>query len=76
MRGWVGCLQLVLVLDSAVILGSVSRGTHDYMSLSQIRVSTNLEVQVPIFIFKNAVPTVQKTQYVSIIKNNRRILFL
>jgi hypothetical protein len=33
-------------LASAVILRSESRGTHDYISLSQIRDSPNLEGQV------------------------------
>jgi hypothetical protein len=41
---------LLLVLASAVILGSKSRGTHDHILLSQIRVSPNLEDQVPVFI--------------------------
>jgi hypothetical protein len=36
-RGRVCRLQLVLVLASAVILGSESRGTCDYILLSQIR---------------------------------------
>jgi hypothetical protein len=40
---------LLLVFASAVILGSESRGTHDHMLLSQIRVSPNLEGQVTIF---------------------------
>jgi hypothetical protein len=40
-----GRLQLLLVLASAVILGSESRGTHDHISLSQIR-----EGPVPVFI--------------------------
>jgi hypothetical protein len=43
-------LQLLLVLTSAVILGSESRGTHDHILLSQIRDSSNLEDQVPVFI--------------------------
>jgi hypothetical protein len=42
-RGWVCRLQLLLVLDSAVILRSESRGTHDHILLSQIRDSPNLE---------------------------------
>jgi hypothetical protein len=41
--------QLLLVLDSAVILGSESRRTRDHILLSQIRDSPNLEGQVPIF---------------------------
>jgi hypothetical protein len=50
-RGRVCRLQLLLALASTVILRSESRGTHDHILLSQIRVSTNLEVQVPVFIF-------------------------
>jgi hypothetical protein len=45
-REWVCRLQLLVVLASAVILGSESRGTHDHISLS----SFNLEGQVPVFI--------------------------
>jgi hypothetical protein len=46
-----GCrLQLLLLLASAVILRSDSRGTHDHILLSQIRDSPNLEDQVPLFI--------------------------
>jgi hypothetical protein len=37
MTGRVCRLQLLLVLASAVILGSQSRGTHDPILLSQIR---------------------------------------
>jgi hypothetical protein len=44
-------LQLQLVLASAVILVSESCGTYDRILLSQIRDSSNLEGQVPIFIF-------------------------
>jgi hypothetical protein len=43
-------LQLMLVLASAVILGSESRETRDHILLSQIRDSPNLEGQVPIFL--------------------------
>jgi hypothetical protein len=43
-------LHLLLVLASAVILGSESRGTRDHILLSQIRDSPNLEGQVPVFI--------------------------
>jgi hypothetical protein len=43
-------LQLLLVLASAVILGSESRGTRDHILLSQIRDSPNLEGQDPVFI--------------------------
>jgi hypothetical protein len=49
-RGWVCRLQLLLVLASAVILRSDSRGTHDHILLSQIRDSPNLEGQVPVCI--------------------------
>jgi hypothetical protein len=48
-----GCvchLQLLLVLTSAVIHRSESRGTHDHILLPQIRDSPNLEGQVPVFI--------------------------
>jgi hypothetical protein len=37
MRGWVCRLQLLVVLTSAVILRSESRGTHDHILLSQVR---------------------------------------
>jgi hypothetical protein len=49
-RGWVCCLQLLLVFASAVILMFESRGTHDHILLSQIRDSPNLEGQVTVFI--------------------------
>jgi hypothetical protein len=49
-RRWVCRLQLLLILASAVILRSQSRGTRDHISLSQIRDSPNLESQVSIFI--------------------------
>jgi hypothetical protein len=42
-RGWVCRLQLLLILASAYILRSESRGTHDHILLSQIRDSPNLE---------------------------------
>jgi hypothetical protein len=48
-RGCVYRLQLLLVLASAVILRSESRGTQDQILLSQIRDSPNLEGQVPVF---------------------------
>jgi hypothetical protein len=51
MKGWVCRLQLLLVLASSVILRSKSSGTHDYIFLSQILDSPNLESQVPVFIF-------------------------
>jgi hypothetical protein len=44
-------LQLLLVLASAVILGSESRGTREHILLSQIRDYRNLEGQAPIFIY-------------------------
>jgi hypothetical protein len=50
MRGWVSRLQFLLVLASAVMLRSESRGTHGHILLSQIRDSPNLEGQVPVFI--------------------------
>jgi hypothetical protein len=43
-------LQRILVLASAVILRSVSRGTRGYSLLSQIRDSLYLEGQVPVLI--------------------------
>jgi hypothetical protein len=49
-RGWVCRLQLLLVLARAVILGSESRGTHDYILLSQIRDCLSLVDQVPVLI--------------------------
>jgi hypothetical protein len=48
-RGCVCRLQLLLVLASAVILRSESRGTHDHILLPQIWDSPNLEGQVPTF---------------------------
>jgi hypothetical protein len=50
MRGWVCCLQLLMVLASAVILGSESRGTHDDILLSQIRDSPNMKGHALVFI--------------------------
>jgi hypothetical protein len=44
------CLQLLLVLASAVIIRSESHGTHDHILLSQIRDSANQEGQVHILI--------------------------
>jgi hypothetical protein len=49
-RGWVYRLQLLLVLATAAILRSKSRRAHNYILLSQIRDSPNLESQVPVFI--------------------------
>jgi hypothetical protein len=47
-RGRVCRIQLLLVLASAVVLGSESRGTHDHILLSQIRDSPNPEDQIPV----------------------------
>jgi hypothetical protein len=49
-REGVCCLQLLLVVASAVILGSESRGTRDHILLSQIPDSPNLEGQVHVLI--------------------------
>jgi hypothetical protein len=49
-RGQVCCLQLLLALASAVILGSESRRTHGHILLLQIRDSPNLGGQIPVFI--------------------------
>jgi hypothetical protein len=46
-RGWVCRLQFMLVLASAVILSSESRGTLEQILLSHFRDSPNLEGQVP-----------------------------
>jgi hypothetical protein len=48
--GYVCRLQWLLILASAVILGSESRWTHYHISLSGIRDSPNLEGEVPVFI--------------------------
>jgi hypothetical protein len=50
MREQVCRLQLLLVLASAVILGSESRRTRDHILVSQIQDSPSLECQVPVFI--------------------------
>jgi hypothetical protein len=50
-REWVGRLQLLRGLISAVILRSKSGGTHDNIIQFQIRDSPNLEAQIPVFIF-------------------------
>jgi hypothetical protein len=42
-------LQFLLVLASAIILESESRGTHDHIFLSQIRDFLKLEGQVHVF---------------------------
>jgi hypothetical protein len=42
--------QLLLVLASAIILGSKSRGTRHHILLTQIRDSSNREGHVPVFI--------------------------
>jgi hypothetical protein len=56
MWGWVCRLQLLLVLASVLILRSGYRGTHGRILLSQTRDSTNLQGQVPVFIYpKNRV---------------------
>jgi hypothetical protein len=47
-RGCVCRVQLLLVLACGDIVGSESRGTHDYILLSQIRDSPNLEGQVTV----------------------------
>jgi hypothetical protein len=49
-RGWICCMQLMLDFASAVILKSESHGTHDHILLSQIRDSSNLMGQVPVYI--------------------------
>jgi hypothetical protein len=49
MREQVCCSQLLLVLTSAVILGSEFYKTCDHILLPQIRDSPNLEEQVPVF---------------------------
>jgi hypothetical protein len=49
-REWICRLQLLLALANTVNLGSVSRGTHVHILLSQIRDSPNMEGQVPVFI--------------------------
>jgi hypothetical protein len=49
-RGWVCRLQLMLVLASAVILRSESRGTHNHILLSHMRDSPNLEAQIHVII--------------------------
>jgi flagellar basal body P-ring protein FlgI len=43
-------LQLLLVLASAVILSSESRGTHYHILVSQIEDSPNLEGQALVFL--------------------------
>lgn len=49
-RGRVCHLKSLLALISAVNLGFEARVTHDYILLSQIRVSHSLKGQVPVFI--------------------------
>jgi hypothetical protein len=41
-RGWICCLQLLLVLASVVILRSMSCGTHDHLLQSHIRDDPNI----------------------------------
>jgi hypothetical protein len=50
MRAGVCRLQLLLALAGAVIVGCESRWTHNHILLPQIRHSSNLEGQVPVFI--------------------------
>jgi hypothetical protein len=50
MRGWISRLQFLLVLAGVDILEHESRWAHDHILLSQVRVSHNLEGQVPVFI--------------------------
>jgi hypothetical protein len=47
---WVCRLQLLLGLASSVVLGSECHKTHDHILLHQIRDSSNLEDQNPVFI--------------------------
>jgi hypothetical protein len=49
-KGRICRLQLLLVLASAVILGSKSLGTHANILPSHIRDSSNVQGQVPVFI--------------------------
>jgi hypothetical protein len=49
-RVWVCRLQLLMLIASAVILRSESRGTHDHIVLFQIRGSPNLEGEDAVFI--------------------------
>jgi hypothetical protein len=80
MKGWACLLQLLLDLVSAVILRSESRGTHDHISLSQIRDSPNVDGKAPFLflpgiIYKNSVCTSQETHYVMATKSDRSMLF-
>jgi hypothetical protein len=66
MRGWICRLQLLLALAGAVILGSESRGIRGHILLCRIRGSSNLEGQVPIFIFpRNRVSQLYPRHWVS-----------
>jgi hypothetical protein len=57
-------MQLLMVLASAVILESESRGTRDYILLSQIQDSPNLKGQVPVFIIpRNRVSQIYTLRY-------------
>jgi hypothetical protein len=49
-RGWICRLQFQLVLASAIILSSESRGTQDHILLSQIRDSLNIDGPISVFI--------------------------
>jgi hypothetical protein len=65
MREWVGRLQLLQLLVSAVIFGSESRGTRDHILLFQIRDSPNLEEEVAVFISpRNRVPSYTSRHWV------------
>jgi hypothetical protein len=73
-RGWVCRLKLLLILASAVILRSESRGIHDHILVPHIRDSPNLEGQVPVFVssrirmallYPQALGTLFVTSYVS-----------
>jgi hypothetical protein len=55
MRKRVCRFRLPLVLNSAVILGSESSGTRNYILLLQIRDSPSLEGQDPVIILRNKV---------------------
>jgi hypothetical protein len=64
--GWLCCLQLLLALSRAIILGSESRGIHDHILLSQTRHSPNLESQVTVFISsRNRVAQLSPRHWVS-----------
>jgi hypothetical protein len=75
----------LLVLARAIILGSDSHGAYDYILLSQIRDSPNLESQIPLFNIPGtgwpvilegtgfpflSPPTTRSLSYVSFLLNN------